>query len=339
MKKRTLLIVIAIAVCALAGGVIYEYAGPRGGTAYGIVMGSDSSVRAYRVSDGKCASALSAAEELEGLISRKLPSSVISVLNSEGKAELPKEVLEILNRSLDVCRNSGGALDVTMGAVSDLWDFDSGSPRLPGDELPEALAAVGYEKLSVDGDTVTLGKGQVLDLGAVGKGAACETAISCLRGAGSSGAVVQIGGSVGFFGKNRNSDDRAWHIGIRDPQKGANDICAVFDLDEGYVSTSGNYEKRFVEDGVAYWHILDRSTGYPARSGLRSVSVYCGDGLLSDALSTACFVLGCEDSLPLLDAYGAEAMFITDGGVCLVTPGLADRVRLSGDAYTIEYLN
>ncbi|MCR5689364.1 MAG: FAD:protein FMN transferase, partial [Clostridiales bacterium] len=184
-----------------------------------------------------------------------------------------------------------------------------------------------------------LGKGQVLDLGAVGKGAACETAVSFLRDSGSTGAVVHVGGSVGFFGKNRNSDDRAWHIGIRDPRKGANDICAVFDLDEGYVSTSGNYEKRFAEDGVAYWHILDRGTGYPARAGLMSVSVYCVDGLLSDALSTACFVLGSEDSLPLLDAYGAEAMFITGGGVCLVTSGLADRVRLSGDAYTIEYLN
>ena len=92
----------------------------------------------------------------------------------------------------------------------------------------------------------------------------------------------------------------------------------------GFLSTSGSYEKQFEEDGVTYHHILDPKTGYPAESGLVGVTIWSDSGVLSDALSTACFVLGMEESLPLLEQFDSGAVFITEDHQIYVTENLAD---------------
>ena len=97
--------------------------------------------------------------------------------------------------------------------------------------------------------------------------------------------------------------------------------------------TSGGYERYFEEDGKTYQHILDPKTGYPAESGLISVTIVCDDGWLSDGLSTACFVLGYEDSLPLLETYQAEAVFVTEDKEVIVTDGLKDMFTLTDSSY------
>ena len=204
---------------------------------------------------------------------------------------------------------SGGAFDLTVGRLSSLWDFDDDIKKVPSEaEIKKELSTVDYEKIAINGANVAIGKGQTLDLGAVGKGAACDAAKAYLQKSGVKGAVVSVGGSILAFGKRNKIGDK-WRIAVRHPRE-ENAYIGVINLSEGFVSTSGDYEKYFEKDGKRYHHILDANTGYPSDSGLSSVTVVCDSGTLSDALSTACFILGEEKSKELLDEYSAAAIFI-----------------------------
>ena len=184
-------------------------------------------------------------------------------------------------------------------------------------DIESALSYIDYNRLAVDGDTVTAEQGTKVDLGAVGKGAACDAAREVLAARGVKGAVVSVGGSVLAYGRRNAAGDK-WRIAVRHPRE-ADSYLGIITLDEGCVSTSGDYEKYFEKDGVRYHHLLDPATGYPAESDLISVTVVCKSGLLSDALSTACFVLGSAHGTALVEAFDAGAVFVlTDGTIEVV---------------------
>jgi len=142
---------------------------------------------------------------------------------------------------------------------------------------------------------------------------------------------IRTGAAVGGSVLAYSSDSKeTFKLGIRDPRGQATDYCAVLETAGTCVSTSGNYERFFKdEEGKIYHHIFDPSTGYPAESGITSVTVISADGCTSDALSTACFVLGIEKSLPLLKKYNAEAVFITDNNEIITTLGNGDSAKLT----------
>ena len=247
-------------------------------------------------------------DNLEKIISRKLETSAVSLLNKNGTVQ-NAVCAEIIEKCRKISELSGGAFDLTIGPLSSLWNFDEDVQTVPDKEkIQKALALVDYRKVQTDSKSVSLAKGQSVDLGAVGKGAACDAAKAYLEKSGVKGAVVSVGGSILAFGKRNKAGDK-WRVAVRHPRK-ENAYIGVINLSEGFVSTSGDYEKYFEKDGIRYHHILNANTGYPADSGLSSVTVVCGSGLLSDALSTACFILGEEKSKPLLDEYSAAAVFV-----------------------------
>ena len=171
----------------------------------------------------------------------------------------------------------------------------------------------------------------VLDLGSVGKGIACDEVRGVLENSKIKRAVVSVGGSILLYGEGEK-----FTVGIRDPfSESSTESFAVLTLPATCVSTSGSYERYFDRDGVRYHHILDPKTGYPAESGLVSVTVVCSDGFMSDALSTACFVLGYEKSLPLLEKYGAQAVFVFNDRSVRVTGSLADSFKLEKDGFKL----
>ena len=170
-----------------------------------------------------------------------------------------------------------------------------------------------------------------VDLGSVGKGAACDAAVRAYEEAGAKAAIIAVGGSVGVYGEK--SSGKPWSVAVRDPN-GDGSLGSVT-LAEGFVSTSGSYEKYFEQDGVLYHHLLDPETGYPAESGLVSVTVVAKSGVLSDALSTACFVLGREDGMKLLEEFDAEGIFINSDNNITVTDGLKDRFTRTSRDYTL----
>lgn len=262
-------------------------------------------------------------------LSRYTSGSEISRINSEAETVLSDEMRDYITELLEVGKMSGGKFDIALGAVSDLWSFND-SPRVPStDELTEALSRSGSDKLSLSGNTLTRADGCIVDLGSAGKGIALDKVKSYLSDKKISSAVVSVGGSVLLYGKG------SFNVGVRDPWGEAGRSVMTVKLGAGCVSTSGSYERCFEQGGKRYHHILDPDTGLPVENGLVSVTVISDSGLLSDALSTACFVLGAEGGAKLAAKYGCEAIFITEDKKVICTDGIKPNVTVIADGYTV----
>lgn len=286
--------------------------------------------------------------ELENkLLSRHIETSAVSEINdaagrsvkitlfsssANGKINDPeKKMGDILSKCEELRKSSGGAFDPLLGRLSDLWGFGTGNERVPDkDEINSALNGTG-SAIEINESGIKIPSGTVLDLGSVGKGIACDEVRGVLENSRIKRAVVSVGGSILLYGEGEK-----FTVGIRDPfSESSTESFAVLTLPATCVSTSGSYERYFDRDGVRYHHILDPKTGYPAESGLVSVTVVCSDGFMSDALSTACFVLGYEKSLPLLEKYGAQAVFVFNDRSVRVTGSLADSFKLEKDGFKL----
>lgn len=286
--------------------------------------------------DAIAARAANAVQALENEISWRAVGGDIQRLNEHAGndwIELSAETVELLALAQEVCEKSGGAFDVTVAPLTHLWDFDDAKNEVPdAAEIEERLRYVGGEFLRLDlkNNTASLkNTGNAVDLGGLGKGAACDAALEVYEAEGAKAAVIAVGGSIGVYGTKPAGG--SWNIAVRDPN--GEGSAGVFSIDSGFVSTSGSYEKCFEKDGVLYHHLLDPHTGMPARTGLRSVTVWSESGALSDMLSTACFVLGEKDGAALLEAFGAEGIFIREDGGVAVTDGIEDRFRLTAEGY------
>ena len=246
---------------------------------------------------------------LDGYISCKDSESVLSRLNSEGTLN-DILIAEALKTCLEVSEKSDGAFDVSMGKLSESWAIGTENARVPSDEeISELLSQCGYEKITLDGSKITVAEGVSVDLGAVGKGIACDYIMTYLKSKTDiKDAVVSVGGSILTYGQHNKAGDE-WNVGIRHPRN-ENEYLGIIHMTEGFVSTSGDYERYFEQDGVRYHHILDGNTGRPSDSGLISVTVVCDSGILSDALSTACLVLGAEKAEALLNEYGVAGVLV-----------------------------
>ncbi len=256
----------------------------------------------------------------------------------ENGVEITGKLEEMLQATLDISQKSNGALDPTIGEISRLWDIDGENPRVPAEqEITALLKADGYKNVICENQKAVLEADTSIDLGAVGKGIGCDEAKSFLETHPEiSGAVISVGGSILTFGEKANGEP--WGVAITDPLLGGENYMGVLYLEgENYISTSGDYEKYFEQDGVRYHHILDPKTGYPARSGLKSVTIVAQNGLLSDGLSTACFVLGVEEGMKLAETYHVEAVFIDSEENVYVTDGLQENFKLiSEDTYHLQ---
>lgn len=267
------------------------------------------------------------------ILSWRVDSSDIAKINKAGKTEVSKETAEYIQKALDVSRKSNGALDITVGELSQLWDIGGQNAKVPSpDEINSVLKNLDYKKVSVENNTVKIGNGQKLDIGALGKGIACDSAKDILNNSKLSGAVVSVGGSILLWGDKPGGGD--WRVAVRDPRGEQSDSTGVLSLSGGCVSTSGDYERVLESDGKKYHHILDPKTGYPADSGLMSVTIVSDSGLLSDALSTACFVLGKDEGMKLLKGFNAEGIFITTDKKVFVSDGLKNKFEIKNPDYT-----
>ncbi len=295
--------------------------------------------------DGRIAATAAANEavtELDNQISwRKSNSAVQTLNNNAGTKEVTLDsfTASVLATALDVAEKTGGAYDPTILPLSLLWNFDESVKAVPeAAEIQNYLQYVGYTNLRADPETgkAYLAKEHAaVDLGAIGKGAACDAAINAYKESEITHGIIAVGGSVGIYGTK--PDGSEWLIGLRNPNStDANASMGTLSIEGGFVSTSGTYERYFEENGILYHHILDPKTGYPADTQLVSVTVHCDNGALSDALSTACTVLGVEKSMPLLEAYNADAVFITNENKVIVTDGLKDCLTITEGSFTLQ---
>ncbi len=243
--------------------------------------------------------------------------------------EVDARILDMLEFSRELYEETGGRVNVAMGGVLSLWHDareagieDPANAYLPDqDALEEAARHADWSNVVIDEEagTVYLADPDMsLDVGAIAKGYAvervCETAPA--------GMLISVGGNVRATGPK--PDGSPWVVGIENPDGG--DFLHTLYVEDSSVVTSGDYQRYYLVDGQRYHHIIDPDTLYPA-TRWRSVSILCADSGIADSLSTALFTLSQEDGQKLLDAFDAEALWMTQDGELLYSPGFQAMVR------------
>ncbi|MGM9937892.1 MAG: FAD:protein FMN transferase [Candidatus Ornithomonoglobus sp.] len=261
-------------------------------------------------------------KRLDGALRRGSEDSEIYKVNEAKGAEVSMDTAALIKAALDICVSTDGAFDISIAPVMDLWGFYTKDFRVPSDgELSQTLTEVGYENISFDGNRICLSNNSQLDLGGIAKGYLSERIIKIFRDNGAESGIISLGGNVQTLGTK--PDGSTWKVAIQDPDNDTY-IGSVAVSDKSVV-TSGGYQRFFEQDGVIYHHIIDPETGYPAQSGLKSVSIISKNGTLGDGLSTALFVMGLDKAMEYWRANeGFDVIFVTDDGGIYITDGLQD---------------
>ena len=326
MKRifATFLLLLTLTACA---------AKPASYTAAFFAMDTFMSVTVCGESEDTAREAAFACEQtvnaLEPALSRTREDGDLYRLNhADGTVcTVSDETYAAIEAAVQYAELTGGAFDPTMATLTDLWGINTENAHVPAQaEIEAALAKVGYENIVLLGDNqVQLKNGAQIDLGGIGKGFATDAAADVLaaqdEGA-ATGALVQLGGNIGAFGANPAREGGGWTIGVGDPDDTA-DYIATVEVQDKSVVTSGDYERYFEQDGKRYHHIFDPATGYPADSGLRSVTVVDESSTRADALTTALFVMGLEDGMAFCAQNGIAAIFVTSEKQVYTTDAVA----------------
>lgn len=259
----------------------------------------------------------------------KKESDIYTVNHSAGKEiVIQKETADLLSFTLQMSEQTGGMLDPSIYPVLCAWGFTTDNRQVPsGDELESLLENVDYRKIQLDGTKLMIPEGMQIDLGAVGKGYAADLVTEILKDHHVESALFSLGGNIQAVGSK--PDGNSWQLGIRDPLSEGN--IGILQAEDCAVVTSGAYENYFVgEDGKKYGHILNPRTGYPAENDLLSVTIISSQGRLSDALSTAIYVMGSEEAENYWrNKDGFEMLLITNEKEVIVTEGIVEQFALS----------
>ncbi len=277
-------------------------------------------------------------KELESRFSVTDENSDIGILNKLGTASVSDDTAYVVSEALNVCESTDGALDITIYPVLREWGFTTGNMHVPADEdIAAALAKTGYENIGISGSTVTLPEGYMLDLGSCAKGYAGDEMLAVMSELGATSALVNLGGNVQALGSK--PDGAEWSVGIANPFS-PNELLGILQIHDKSVITSGGYQRYFTDDsGNVYIHILDPHTGYPADSGLVSVTVIGDRGIMCDALSTALFVMGKERAVGYWrEEGGFDMVLVTDEGNVYITENIADSFRNSS-GFPVEIID
>ena len=269
-------------------------------------------------------------------------SDVRKINNSNGNSvSVNKETAEIIQNAIEIGDQTNGALDITIYPVLKEWGFTTNDYKIPdGKTIEMLLKNVDYNKIKLDGNSVTIPKNSELDLGALAKGYTSDKVMEILRNNDVGSAVVSLGGNVQTLG--RKPDGSLWKVAVTDPFS-PDSAMGVLDVEDKAVITSGNYERYFVaENGEMYHHIIDPSDGYPADSGLVSVTIIGDSGIMCDALSTALFVSGFEKAVNYWkNNKDFDMILVTDRKNIFITEGVADTFEnvseMSMEMITDEY--
>ncbi len=237
-----------------------------------------------------------------------------------GPVPVSPEMFALLSRATAFSSLSGGAFDITYAGVGHLYDYRAGIA--PDDAaLAAARPLVDWRHLQLDASACTVRfarAGVRIDLGGFAKGHAVDNAIAILKRLGIRHAMVAAGGDSHVLG---DRGGRPWTIAVRDPRR-ADAVVAVLPLADVAISTSGDYERFFMRDGVRCHHLLDPRTG-KSPHGVRSVTIIADDGLTTEAFSKTVFVLGVEDGLRFVDAHpGIDAVVVDARGALHYSAGL-----------------
>lgn len=283
------------------------------------------SVTLYDGGEDQAQGALDLCRSYEEIFSRTDPDSELYRLNHREISQVSDALAEVIALGLNYAQRTGGAFDITTGSITSLWDFSAEAPQIPDPAaVSEGLTHVGWEKVDLNGNTVTFSDpGTMIDLGGIAKGYIADRMANYLRQEGVTSAIIDLGGNLYCLGTKPGGD--SFQVGIQYPYEDRQTVIGSLPASDLSVVTSGVYERCFTVEGKLYHHILDTSTGYPVENDLLSVTIVSDASVDGDALSTACFALGLEEGVALIEnTEGAEAVFVTDDFATHITSGLTD---------------
>lgn len=249
----------------------------------------------------------------------------------EAPVSVDRKIIDLLLFSKDLYTRTGGKVNIAMGSVLSLWhdarelgvQYPDEAALPDRDALERAAAHTDINSIQIDEekDTVFFSDPEVrLDVGAIAKGYAVQQ----VCGSAPAGLLISVGGNVCATGPKPETG-QPWVVGIQNPDAPEEYLHTIY-VEDFSVVTSGDYQRYFTVDGVAYHHIIDPDTLFPA-DYWRSVTILCPASGLADALSTALFTLPQQEGQALLDAFGAQAMWVRPDGSILYSPGFREHIR------------
>lgn len=271
-------------------------------------------------------------DRLENLLSVwRDDSDVVRINKNAGVSPVPvsHDTIAVLREAAEASALTRGKFDITFGALSDIWRFDHDQDNVvPDRQLIETrLPRIDYRAVQIDGTAKTAfitRPNTRVHLGGIGKGYAIDRAIALMAERGLTDFLIQSGGDLYVRGTNNGTP---WKLGIADP-RGAHEPFATLQITNGTFSTSGDYERFFIKDGVRYHHLIDPDFGEPA-TGCRSVTIVTDRAVLADALSTGVFILGPDEGMKLIEQLpDVEGVIVTRENEVLVSSGLRGRIEL-----------
>lgn len=277
-------------------------------------------------------------ERLDALWSIASSDGEIARLNAEKKITASADTLALLTRAKEISVATDGLFSTTIAPLMDAWGFTSGDYRVPDEaELSALLAHVDDKEIAISDSTVTIPADAKVDLGGIAKGFTSARVMEIFRENGVENGILSLGGNVQALGTK--PDGSLWRVGLQDPAD-ERALFATLELADKAVITSGAYERNFEQNGITYHHIIDPRTGYPAESGLSSVTIVSDDGTLADGLSTALFIMGKEAAVEFWRSRrdDFDMVLLADDGAVTVSAGIADALTLS-DGSTAEVVS
>lgn len=274
-------------------------------------------------------------KQLERLFSVTDSDSEIGNINaSTDFVEVSYDTEKIITRALEISNMTQKAFDITIRPVTKLWGFTDNNPHVPdATDIESALNTVESCRVEIENGKIKCA-GE-LDLGAIAKGYAAGCIRAIFDQYDIKHAVVSLGGNVML--KGSRPDGKPWNVGITHPQN-SEEIIGILKAQDTSVVTSGGYERSFVQDGITYHHIIDPKTGYPANSGTISATVISLDDTLADALSTAFYVSGVEQSAQYWRQYGGFDMILITDGCIYITEDIYDYFQLKDGSFSVVKL-
>lgn len=256
-------------------------------------------------------------------------SDVYKINHACGKpVKVDPDTIAVIREGINYSEESGGLFDITVGALTTLWNIEGENPKVPPESaIQAAVKTVNYKNIAIDSDTVTLkNKDAMIDLGGVAKGYIADKVKDYLVSQGVHRAIVNLGGNVVVIGFK--AKDTPWVVGVQQPFMDKNiDVGSLYVSDKSVV-TSGIYERYFIQSGKLYAHILDPRTGYPVDNNLSSVTIISDESREGDGLSATCFLLGADKATKLVESFkDVEAIFITKDGQVITTLGINKKVK------------
>ena len=278
-------------------------------------------------------------QRLDKLLSTGNEESEIAQLNQNKSATLSEDAGYLVERALELNKETDGAFDIAIYPVMEAWGFPTQNYQVPtADTLESLLKLADVSQIIYDENSrkISFGReGMKIDLGGIAKGYTSSRIMDIYKENNISSGLVNLGGNVQALGTK--PDGSKWRVAVQSPDD-TEDYLGILSVEDKAVITSGGYERYFEQDGKTYHHIIDPKTGYPAENGLTSVTVVSEDGTLADGLSTSLFIMGKDKAIEFWRAHSDEfdIIMLTDEGKLYVTEGIQDDFSTEMEMKIIE---